>query len=105
MILVKSSACWGESVRRALHAAYTRAEVDPVSPYDSRRTFGSWLKNRGLDSAVIALLMDHSSTRMLDLVYGRLDDDTLATAMGKLGDVKLGPIPGHSGDTGNAQAE
>jgi len=82
------------NVRRALHAACKRAEIDPVSPNDLRRTFGSWLKNRGLDSAVIARLMGHSSTRMVDLVYGKLDDETLADAMGALGDVELGELPG-----------
>ena len=93
------------NVRRALHAACTRAKIDPVSPNDLRRTFGSWLKNRGLDSAVLARLMGHSSTRMVDLVYGKLDDDTLATAMGKLGDVKLGPVPGQVDDTGTRQEQ
>jgi len=83
-----------DNVRRALHAACKRAEIDPVSPNDLRRTFGSWLKNRGLDSAVIARLMGHSSTRMVDLVYGKLDDETLADAMGSLQDVELGELPG-----------
>ena len=83
-----------DNVRRALRSACKRAKIDAVSPNDLRRTFGSWLKNRGLDSAVIARLMGHSSTRMVDLVYGKLDDDTLADAMGRLGDIPLGAVPG-----------
>ena len=93
------------NVRRALRGACTRAKIDPVSPNDLRRTFGSWLKNRGLDSAVLARLMGHSSTRMVDLVYGKLDDDTLSAAMGKLGDVELGPVPGQEDDTGTRQEQ
>jgi len=51
------------NMRRDLRDACERAGIEPVSPNDLRRTFASWLKNRGLDSAVIARLMGHSSTR------------------------------------------
>ena len=79
-----------ENIRHDLRDACERAKIEPVSPNDLRRTFGSWLKNRGLDSAVIARLMGHSSTRMVDRVYGRLDDDTLARAMAQLADLTVG---------------
>ena len=81
------------NIRRDLRTACDDLEIDPVSPNDLRRTFGSWLKNRGLDSAVIARLMGHSSTRMVDRVYGRLDDYTLAVALGKLGDIEMPAVP------------
>ena len=57
-----------------------RLPVPRCTPNDLRRTFGSWLKNSGVDSAVVARLLGHSSTRMVDLVYGHLDDPTLAAA-------------------------
>jgi len=55
-----------------------------VSPNDLRRTFASWLKQRGVDSAIVARLLGHGSTKMVDLVYGRLDLDTLAGAVALL---------------------
>ena len=70
--------------RRDLKAACVRAGIAAVSPNDLRRTFASWLKQRGVDSAVVARLLGHSSTKMVDLVYGRLDMATLAGAMSVL---------------------
>ena len=75
------------NIRRDLSTACKEIGIDSCSPNDLRRTFGTWLKNRGLDSAVIARLMGHSSTRMVDRVYGRINDDTLADALGRLDDV------------------
>jgi|GEM_PF-899865 integrase len=74
------------SMRGDLRRVCDRLGIDPVSANDLRRTFGSRLKNSGVDSAVIARLMGHTSTRMVDRVYGRLDDITLAKAMAKLGE-------------------
>jgi integrase len=45
------------NIRRDIADACERVGIARVSPNDLRRTFGSWLKNRGLDSAVIARLM------------------------------------------------
>ncbi len=74
---------WG-NVRRDLHVACKRAGIEPVSPNDLRRTYASWLKQRGVDSAAVAKLLGHTSTRMVDLVYGHLSDDTLAAAVAVL---------------------
>ncbi len=72
--------------RRDLAAACVRAGIARCSPNDLRRSFASWLKQRGVDSAVVAKLLGHSSTKMVDLVYGRLDFDTLAGAVALLSD-------------------
>ncbi len=72
------------NVRRDLAAACKRAGVPRVSPNDLRRTYASWLKQSGVDSAVVAKLLGHSSTRMVDLVYGRLADETLSAAVENL---------------------
>lgn len=66
------------SVRRFLRRHYG------ISPNDLRRTFASLLKNRGVDSAVVAKLLGHTSTRMVDLVYGHLADETLERAVSLL---------------------
>jgi integrase len=72
------------NVRRDLARACDLAKVPRVTPNDLRRTFASWLKNNGVDSAYVARLLGHSSTKMVDLVYGRLSPETLAATVLRL---------------------
>ena len=65
-------AAWS-NVRR-LACVCTRAKIDRISCNDLRRTYASWLKQRGVDSLVVARLLGHTSTRMVDAVYGQLDE-------------------------------
>lgn len=74
------------NVRRALAQVCATLGLERCSPNDLRRTFASWLKQRHVDSMVVAQLLGHSSTRMVELVYGRLDTRTLADAVAKLPD-------------------
>ena len=55
-----------------------------ISPNDLRRSFASWLKQRHVDSLVVAHLLGHSSTRMVEMVYGRLNEKTYADAVALL---------------------
>ena len=57
-----------------------------------RRTYASWMKQAGEDSAVVAKLLGHSSTRMVDAVYGRLNDANLMHAAALLPAVQHGEI-------------
>jgi len=68
------------NVRRDLAAACRRAQIPKVTPNDLRRTYASWMKQDGVDSAVVAKLLGHTSTKMVDLVYGQLDDATFDRA-------------------------
>jgi len=77
------------NARRDLAAACKRVEVPRISPNDLRRTYASWLKNAGVDSAVVAKLLGHTSTRMVDAVYGHLDVTTLARAVARLPGAKI----------------
>ena len=81
------------NVRRDLAAAVVRANAKTkkklpamprVSPNDLRRTFASWLKQRGIDSFTVGKLLGHSSSKMVELVYGQLDDATFARAIAAL---------------------
>ncbi len=74
------------NARRDLARACKRAGIERVSPNDLRRTFASWLKQQGVDSYVVAQLLGHTTARMVELVYGRLDRLTLSKAMAKLTD-------------------
>lgn len=95
------------NVGRDLPAACLRAGVPRVTPNDLRRTFASWLIQAGTSNRIVAQLLGHTTTRMVDLVYGRLDDATLSAAIMKLpGACDAGvpngmPRPGAAGTTGH----
>ncbi|MDB4962503.1 MAG: integrase family protein [Myxococcales bacterium] len=74
---------WG-SITRDLTAACRRAGVPRVTCNDLRRTFSSWLVQKHVSLWVVATLLGHASTRMVELVYGRLDDAVLADAIARL---------------------
>ena len=74
---------WG-NVRRDLGIYCDHAKIDRVTPNDLRRTFASWMKQGGVDSAAVARLMGHGSTRMVDLVYGQLTPDVYRAAVSVL---------------------
>ncbi len=77
---------WG-SVRRDLALACERAEVQRVSPNDLRRSTAKWLRNAGVEPQLIASMMGHADSRMVERVYGRLSPNALgkliATATGR----------------------
>jgi integrase len=69
---------WG-NVRRDLAVACKRAGVPRVTPRDLRRTCGAILRNEyGVAPTYIAGVLGHADSRMVELVYGRLETDALA---------------------------
>ena len=68
------------NVRRDLAEVCLKLGIAPVSPNDLRRTFGTWLRNAGVEPALIGAAMGHVDSRMVERVYGRLTPD----ALGKL---------------------
>ena len=72
------------SVGRDLPRACAVAGVEKVTPNDLRRTYASWLVNLVAPLKVVANLLGHSSTRMVDLVYGRVADETQRDWVAKL---------------------
>jgi integrase len=85
------------NVRRDLEAACERAKIDKVTPNDLRRTFASWLKQAGEDSYAVAKLLGHTSSRMVEMVYGRLDERAMASTVARL--------PGSTGGCVNSVPE
>jgi len=74
---------WGND-KRELARACARAGVPRVTPNDLRRTFATWVKQNDVDSAVVAAMMGHSSTAMVDRVYRKLDEASYRRAISKL---------------------
>jgi integrase len=83
---------WG-NVSRDLPAICERLKLPRCTPNDLRRTFASWLVQGGESLYVVSRLLGHSSTRMVDLVYGQLDNHTLDRAVDRL------PAWSHAGYT------
>lgn len=71
---------WGNA-NRDLRAACERAGIAPCGPNDLRRTFASWHVSAGVSHDVLRRAMGHTSTAMLDKVYGRMAPEHLAELM------------------------
>jgi len=74
-----------ESVRRSLSAVARRTigygPKEFLTPNDLRRTFASWLLQDGVPPHVVSRLLGHKSTKMVELVYGHLDLETMRRAV------------------------
>ncbi len=73
-----------KSPNHALRRLCLSAGIPHCSTNDLRRTFGSWMKQQGNDSLVVAHLMGHNSTTMVDRVYGKLSEDTYRDAIARM---------------------
>jgi hypothetical protein len=67
------------SARRDLLAARKQAGIPRCSPNDLRRTCATWLGAAGVPPDLLAPVMGHADTRMVERVYGRLPVQTLAS--------------------------
>ena len=76
------------NVRRALSQAAVLAKLPDhlrkLSPNDLRRTFASLMLNKGVPTLVVAKLLGHSSTKMVELVYGQISARSFAGAVAQL---------------------
>jgi hypothetical protein len=62
---------WG-NVRRDLAVACAKVGIAPVTPNDLRRTFATWLRIAGVTPDLIGASLRHTTSRMAELVYGRI---------------------------------
>ncbi len=84
---------WNNNVVRDLHAACKRANIPRCSPNDLRRTFATWLRAAGAPTDLIAPVMGHADTRMVERVYGRLaPSDLRRRIMASVGDLAVTPV-------------
>jgi integrase len=73
--------CTCRSARTTLHdagcpRAKTGENLSAVTPHTLRRTFGSYLLNRGLRLEVVSKLLGHASTSVTERAYAELLDET-----------------------------
>jgi integrase len=97
-----------QNARRDLQAACKRAGIESVSPNDLRRTCATWLRAQGAPPHLIAPVMGHVDSRMVERVYGRLPTDQLAQRLSQeLGENSLPNVclrPADSADLMDARS-
>lgn len=105
-------AAWGNA-RRDMTAACERAGIAPCTWNDLRRTHASWLRSAGVAPHDIATLLGHTTSRMVEMVYGRQDPADLGRRLqtatvplvyrspGREGVSGAGGAPGAAKNTGN----
>ncbi len=73
------------NVRRALAVACGKLGIPPVTPNDLRRTFATWLRVSGVTPDIIGAALGHTTSRMADLVYGRIGPEDLGKLIAERG--------------------
>lgn len=71
---------WG-SVGRDLPAACDLAGIGRATPNDLRRTLATWLRASGVEASLVAEVLGHVDSRMVERVYGKLTPQQLAGAL------------------------
>ncbi len=69
---------------RTMHDLCAKLGLAPASPHDCRRTFASWMLQRGVSERVIADLLGHKGTQLVREVYGHLNEQALRAAVATL---------------------
>lgn len=87
------------SIKKGFALAVKRAGLMDVHPHDLRRTFGSWLVQRGVDIKRVSELMRHSDIRITAKVYAHLAPKDLADAVSVLDGPQRGGSVSRSGFT------
>lgn len=75
---------WG-NVRRDLAVACRAAGVPIITPNGCRRSASTWLIERGAPSSTVAYFLGHTTSRLVEQVYGRVDGARLAEAFAAVG--------------------
>jgi integrase len=69
------------NLQRDIRSACADLGIDSAGPNDFRRTFASWHLHAGIERSLVAAMLGHTSTAMLDRVYGVHTVDTRAALM------------------------
>lgn len=73
------------AVQKANNKLGPKYRMKRVTPNDFRRTFASWMLQAGVSNFAVAKLLGHSSTRMVDKVYGQLGLKAAREAVNAIG--------------------
>ena len=85
----KGGVTWGHlftpwpNMRRALQRACKRVGAPRVTANDLRRTLATWLIEGGASTYAVSKVLGHSSTAMVERVYGRPREDAVADLLAR----------------------
>ena len=89
--LVQAALAWGEpagrlvrrwsNVGRDLPGALVGLGYARATPNDLRRTLATWLRSAGVEASLVAEVLGHTDSRMVERVYGRLLPGQLGAAI------------------------
>lgn len=79
------------NVGRDLASVCERIGVARVTPNDLRRTFAMWLRRSGVTPDIIGAALGHTTSRMAELVYGRISPEDLDRLITERGPALLMP--------------
>lgn len=65
-----------------LPEACARLGLPPATPNDLRRTCASWLVQAGAETAMVARVLGHRDSKLVDRVYGQVSADKLGKLLG-----------------------
>jgi integrase len=69
------------------------AGIAPCTPNDLRRTTATWLRRAGVEPHLIAAVLGHTTSTMVEKVYGRIDADALGQQItSKTGSGSVPPV-------------
>lgn len=77
------------NMRRDLLDACAKLGIERCSPNDLRRSYAKWLRNAGIEPALVGPAMGHADGRMVERIYGKMTDGELANVMA----MRLGGVP------------
>jgi integrase len=92
------------NVRRDLHVACAKVGIPPCSPNDLRRTYGTWLRDAGVEPQLIAPAMGHVDSRMVERVYGRFTPESLARNLAAAVRSPVGHLSDGGAETGGKES-
>jgi integrase len=71
---------WGK-LHRDIALASERAGIEPSTPNDWRRSLATWLRLAGVSTDLIATVLGHADSRLIERVYGRVQGAELGLAI------------------------
>jgi len=78
-----------QNINRDIAAACVRAGIVHATPNDLRRTFATWHRQRGLDPHAVSRLLRHTTDKLAQTTYARLQGVELASVI----NAELGSTP------------
>ena len=82
------SPVWKRQVmHRNLRSWCADAGIEPLTANDLRRTYATWMAERGIPESLLLKYMGHTSSRMLRAVYSQTTDRMHADAIERFGSV------------------